>query len=136
MRLQRACILQSTLPAPLGLFASRNGVGVAHSCTAKVVDGGHVVAARRFCKDDAGDVSWEDEANASKEVNHFGLVAVLGHGQGLDGQVAKCGGVDEVLCGHIVAIVLRVCEGSALRIAPGQVVSDARAAIRAILIEG
>ena len=61
------------------------------------------------------------------------LVAVLCHNHGLDGKVAESRRVDQVLCGHVVAIVLRVGERAALSVHAWQVGADAWAAIGAVL---
>ena len=121
---------------PRGLPARGNGIEVVERGGAEVVDGGLLVAACRLLEDGLADDLGKDVPDALEEVEQLVLGAVLAHDERVDGEVREGRRVDEVLRWHVVAVVLRVGQAAALRVALGQVVADARAAIRAVLRGG
>ena len=128
--------LQTVRSSPPRLVSVLHSIKVQYETAPEVIDAGRAVSPGSLGKDGGAHVGIDLLTYAFDEGQHLLLVAVLCHYHGLDGKVAESRRIDQVLCRHVVAIVLRVCEGSALWIAPGQVVSDARAAIRAILRQG
>ena len=125
--------LQTVRSSPPRLVSVLHSIKVQYETVPEVIDAGCAVSPGSLGKDGGAHVGIDLLTYAFEEGQHLLLVAVLCHYHGLDGKVAESRRIDQVLCRHVVAIVLRVSERAALGVHAWQIGADAWAAISAVL---
>lgn len=125
--------LQTVRSSPPRIVSVLHSIKVQYETAPEVIDAGRAVSPGGLGKDGGAHVGIDLLTYAFEEGQHLLLVAVLCHYHGLDGKVAESRRIDQVLCRHVVAIVLRVSERAALGVHAWQIGADAWAAISAVL---